>query len=178
MLLTGAVLREQARQVAVIDPQHQRRTPVRDDSTDPAVREPPPQERLGLGDDPWVLRVEREAQALAARHGRDVAVAEVEAEQLRVVSGGQLDPVRGVPAAPAQRARRNVALIRPAPLANRRPRHSEPSTDLAIVDPRGDQIERSMAELHVVHYERMFPSTPDSSGIAGCYPDARLAAIV
>ena len=35
-----------------------------------------------------------------------------------------------------------------------------------------------MAEFHVVHYERMFPRAPDGSRGAGCYPDARLAAIV
>jgi hypothetical protein len=107
-----------------------------------------------------------------------VAVAEVEAEQLRVVRGGQLDPPRGLPAAPAQLAGRGIALLRPTPVADRRPRHAEPSTDLAVVHPGGDQIERSEAKLQVVHCEHMFPPTPDGSRGAGCYPDARLAAIV
>jgi hypothetical protein len=35
-----------------------------------------------------------------------------------------------------------------------------------------------MAKLQVVHYEHMFPCTPDGARRAGCYSDARLAAIV
>ena len=114
----------------------------------------------------------------AARHGRDVAVAEIEPEQLRVVGGGQRDPPRGLPAAPAQRARRSVALRRPAPVAHRRPRHAEPPADLAVVHARRRSARALDGEAPVVHYERMFPSRAGRLGGAGCYPDARPAAIV
>jgi hypothetical protein len=47
-----------------------------------------------------------------------------------------------------------------------------------VVHAGGNQIECLVAHLQVVHCEHMFPSMPDGSHGAGCYPDARLAAIV
>src|SRR3954470_23325352 len=55
VLLAGAVLREQAGEVAVIDPEHHRRAAVSHDAADPALREDTPEERLGVGDDARVL---------------------------------------------------------------------------------------------------------------------------
>jgi hypothetical protein len=63
-------------------------------------------------------------------------------------------------------------------VADRRPRHAEPSTYRAVVHTGGHEIERSVAKVEVVHYEHLFPNTRDGVTRAGCYPDARLAAIV
>jgi hypothetical protein len=63
-------------------------------------------------------------------------------------------------------------------VTDRRARHPEPPADLAVVLACGDQFERSSAKLQVVHGEHMFPSATDGSASAGCYPDARPAAIV
>jgi hypothetical protein len=63
-------------------------------------------------------------------------------------------------------------------MADGRARYPKPSADLAVVHACSDQFEGSTAKFQVVHGERMFPSAADGSACAGCYPDARPAAIV
>jgi hypothetical protein len=107
-----------------------------------------------------------------------VAIAEVQAEQLGIVRSGQRDASRRLPAAPAEGAITGVPLLRPPPMADSGSRDSEPPRHLAVVHADRDQIESSPANLHAMHIERMFPRAPDGLGPGGCYPDARLAAIV
>src|SRR3954452_9666149 len=79
VLLAGAVLREQAREVAVIDPEHPRRAAVSHDAADPALREDTPEERLGVGDAAarraaWARCGRRRGTARAAPRSRRLPV--------------------------------------------------------------------------------------------------------
>ena len=132
VLLARPVLREQAREVAAVDPQDDGRAAVGQHPAGAVGREDASQQRLALADDARVARVERQSQALGAGERRDVTVAEVEAEQLGVVRGGEGDPRAAAPAARAGAARR-VGRRPASPVAHRRARDPEPARHLAIV---------------------------------------------
>jgi hypothetical protein len=55
---------------------------------DAVLGEAAAEQRLRIRDDAGVTGVERETQSLRPREASDVAVAEIQAEQLRVVLGG------------------------------------------------------------------------------------------
>jgi hypothetical protein len=70
--------------VPVVGPDHDHRATARKDA-DAVAGQAPGEERRGVRHNLRVRRVEEDAQPLCARHVGDVAVAEVEAEQLGVV---------------------------------------------------------------------------------------------
>jgi hypothetical protein len=156
VLLAGAVLGEQAREVTVVDGENHHTLAARD-PCDAIAGEAAAQKRLGLVDDRDMPSVEEDAQTLCARESCDMAVAEVEPEQLGVVGRREADRASWAPAARAGLAevgrRRDVP--RASPVADRRAGDAEAAGDLAIVDSRGDELDRCCVDRLPVH-EHMF----------------------
>ena len=136
--------------------QHRHLAPLGDHPPDQVVRQHGAQDRLGLVEDPGVLRVEEEAKPLCAGHLGDVTVPEVEPEELGVGLWLEHDPPRAPTAKRTPRRRplfRDVARL--APVADRGARYVEPSRDLAVVEPCRDQSECLFSDLRRPH-EHMF----------------------
>src|SRR5204863_8488918 len=86
VLLPRAMLWKQARQVPRVDRQHGHPAVVARAATDAVLGKAAAEQHLRLRHDRRVLGVEEYAQPLGPRAATDAAVAEVDAEQLRVVA--------------------------------------------------------------------------------------------
>jgi hypothetical protein len=159
MLLARTVLREQAGRVDVMDVQDHRGATIGVHAADAVRREAATQERVGVGDDLRVAGVEREAELLRAGHLGDVAVAQVQAEQLRVVTRVERNRGGRTPAAWTARTRVGPSQ-RPAHVAHRLPREAEPTGYLAVVDAGRDQVVSRLTERRGMH-EHAFADASD-----------------
>ena len=157
VLLAGPVLREQAGEVSAVDVKHDLGAIVERARVRPGSAGSTPEQGVGLVDDGPVAGIQEETKPLGSRELADVAVSEVQAEELGVVSVREDEPPDAPPAAQAPPAARDIR--RPAPVAHRRPRDAQSSCDLAVVHALLDEHQRRFANLPVVH-ERMFASRP------------------
>ena len=149
----------------VVHAQHDRGASVREYVSRAVAGEAPSQQRGRLFHDVGIRRVQREPQPLGPRPGGDVAVSEVETEQLGVVVRREGDPAHRLPAPLASDRQCRARVSWMAPVADRRARNAEPASDLAVVDSRGDELEGCGAEGAVVH-EHMFAQEADGKGAA------------
>lgn len=78
--------------MAVVDEEHDHGPFVTEQSADAIGRETAPKQRLRLGDDHRVASVEEDAQPLGPRELGDVAVPEVEPEELGIVARARRPP--------------------------------------------------------------------------------------
>ena len=103
MLHAVTVLGKEAWQVGVVEREDGHRPTVCELASNRVLREASLKELMRTGDDPGVLRVEEQTKPQGPTHSNDVAIAQVEAEQLGVLARSELDSFRRLPAAVAPR---------------------------------------------------------------------------
>ena len=109
VLLPRSVLREEAGQVGALDVQNDLGAVVENHTPDRILGEAAAEQGIGLAHDRRILQVEADPQPLRPSRLTDVAVPQVEPEQLGVVIVRELEPPN---AAPAPRAATNASAAR------------------------------------------------------------------